>query len=239
MFFQLKLLRIKEDLRALADPERAGILAGFFKTGPGDYGEGDVFLGVSVPAVRAVAKKHTGMPLAGIRKLLNSRLHEVRLAALLVLVEKYRLAGAAGKKEIFGFYISNARRVNNWDLVDLSAAKIVGNYLLDKGEEEKSVLAKLAQSGNLWERRIAIIATFEFIRHNDFGHTFRISELLLGDRHDLIHKAVGWMLREVGKRSQEAEEEFLRKHLKQMPRTALRYAIERFGEKKRRQFLGK
>ena len=121
----------------MADPERAGILAGFFKTGPGDYGEGDVFLGVSVPAVRAVAKKHTGMPLAGIRKLLNSRLHEVRLAALLVLVEKYRLAGAAGKKEICGFYLSSARRVNNWDLVDLSAAKIVGNYLLDKGEEEK------------------------------------------------------------------------------------------------------
>ena len=224
-------------MQLLASPERARFLAGFFKTGPGEYGEGDVFLGISVPAVRAVAKKHTGLPLAGIRKLLHSRAHEVRLAALLVLVEKYTLADDAGRKEIFNFYIANAKSVNNWDLVDLSAAKIAGNYLLDKGNEEKSVLSRLAKSSSLWERRIAIVATYEFIRSNDFEHTFKISEMLLGDRHDLIHKAVGWMLREVGKRSQEAEEEFLRKHAKQLPRTALRYAIERFGEGKRQHYL--
>ena len=228
---------IEEELQRLASPERARFFAGFFKTGHGEYGEGDVFLGISVPAVRGVAKRHGGLPLARIRKLMDSRLHEVRLAALLVLVERYRLADAAGRKEIFSFYIRNAKRVNNWDLVDLSAAKIAGNYLLDKGREERSVLRTLARSGILWERRIAIIATYEFIKCNDFEFTFRISEMLLNDKHDLIHKAVGWMLREVGKRNQEAEEKFLRKHLGEMPRTALRYAIERFGEEKRKQFL--
>ncbi len=231
------LAALKRDLRSFGNPEKARILAGFFKTGPGDYGEGDVFLGINVPVVRGVAKKHTGLPLADIKTLLHSRMHEVRLAALLVLVEKYKLADAVGRKELFNFYIRNAKSVNNWDLVDLSAAKIVGNYLLGKSQAEKSVLARLAKSGNLWERRISIIATYEFIRNHDFEYTFNISRLLLKDKYDLIHKAVGWMLREVGKRNQAAEEKFLRKHARQMPRTALRYAIERFTEGKRKFYL--
>ena len=233
------LSQIKKDLQELANPQKAKVLARFFKTGRGEYGEGDVFLGITVPEVRQVARKHSNLSLSEIRKLLQSPIHEERLASLLILVEKYDVSAAAAKKEIFDFYIANAKRVNNWDLVDLSAHRIVGRQLIKHGKKEKSILQKLAKSENLWERRITIVATYEFIRNKQFDYTFKISQMLLNDRHDLIHKATGWMLREVGKRDQEAEEKFLRKCFRQMPRTMLRYAIERFSQDKRRSYLRK
>ena len=233
------LKQIKKELRALANPKKAKVLAGFFKTGKGEYGEGDVFLGIVVPETRKVAKKFTSLALSEIRELLHSPVHEERLASLFILISKYNKAGIAGKKEIFDFYIQNAKSVNNWDLVDLSAHRIVGKYLLDKGEKEKAILDMLAKSDNLWERRIAIIATYEFIKNHKFEHAFKVSRLLLNDKHDLIHKAVGWILREVGKRNQAAEGKFLKKHFRQMPSTMLRYAIERFNAVIREEYLKK
>ena len=227
---------LKSDLQNLADPEKARILSRFFKTGKGQYGEGDVFLGIVVPKQRAVAKKYLELSLSDIRKLLSSRIHEHRLVALLVLVNKYKKADQESKGEIAGFYLEHTKHINNWDLVDLSAQNIPGDYLLDK---DRSVLYRLAGSGNLWERRISVLSTLAFIRKNDFADTLRVSEILLRDDHDLIHKAVGWMLREIGKRNLQTEEDFLRKHYRRMPRTMLRYAIEKFEEKKRRFFLGK
>ena len=220
-------------MRKLANPEKAKILAGFFKTGKGEYGEGDIFLGIQVPDTRKVAKSYLHLDDNAIRELLESKIHEHRLAALLILVEKYRKSDEKQKKKIADFYLANTDRINNWDLVDLSADKILGEYLYDKNDKEKSILYELAKSSNLWERRIAMISTFAFIKKGKFEDTFKIAEILFGDKHDLIHKAVGWMLRELGKRNQEAEEKFLKKHYKKMPRTALRYAIERFDEKKK------
>ena len=228
--------QVKKELRALANPKKAKVLAGFFKTGKGEYGEGDIFLGITVPETRRVAKKFSNLSLADVRELLQSPVHEERLASLFILVDKYNKGSRTEKKDIFDFYIQNAKSVNNWDLVDLSAAKIAGNYLLGK---DKAVLYKLAKSLNLWERRIAIIATYEFIRNKQFEDTLKISRLLLNDKQDLIHKAVGWMLREVGKRNLAAEEKFLKEHLKQLPRTALRYAIERFDSNKKNLYMKK
>ena len=228
--------QIKKELRALANPKKAKVLAGFFKTGKGEYGEGDVFLGIAVPETRKVAKKFTSLALSEIRELLHSPVHEERLTSLFILINKYNKSSTAVKKDMFDFYIQNAKSLNNWDLVDLSAAKIAGNFLLDK---DKAVLYRLAKSKSVWERRIAIISTYEFIRNMQFDDTFKIAGLLLHDKHDLIHKAVGWMLREVGKRDQAAEEKFLKKHAMEMPRTALRYAIERFDEKSRHEYLKK
>ena len=225
---------ISNELKVLANPQKAKVLANFFKTGKDEYGEGDVFLGITVPELRQVARKHSNLSLSEIRKLLCSPIHEERLASLLVLVSKYESADPVAKEEIFDFYIDNAKSVNNWDLADLSAAKIAGNYLLDK---DKAVLYRLAKSKSLWERRIAIISTYEFIRNNQFEDTFKIAGLLLSDRHDLIHKAVGWMLREVGKRDRLAEEKFLKKHAVEMPRTMLRYAVERFSSEKKRRYM--
>jgi 3-methyladenine DNA glycosylase AlkD len=195
-----------------------------------------VFLGITVPRQRALAGAYVSMTLPDIARLLASRVHEHRLMALLILVEKYRKAPADGKKRIFDFYLSNTAGVNNWDLVDLSAPNIVGDYLLWR-PRGRGVLYRLARSGNLWERRIAIVATHAFIRAGQFEDTLKIAEMLLGDGHDLIHKAVGWMLREVGKRDPAAEESFLDSHAADMPRTALRYAIERFPDKKRKAYL--
>ncbi|MBN1169578.1 DNA alkylation repair protein [Candidatus Micrarchaeota archaeon] len=223
---------IRQELGKLANPEKAKILQGFFKTEKGQYGEGDIFIGVSVPETRAVAKKYRTLKLDEVKKLLDSRIHEERLAALLILVEKY----GKNKKKVYEFYLKNSKKINNWDLVDLSAPKIVGNYLLDK---DRKPLYRLAKSKNLWERRIAIVATYAFIKNNQFEDTLRISESLLEDRHDLIHKAAGWMLREIGKRNQEAEEEFLKKHCRHMPRTMLRYAIEKFDGKKKMHYMEK
>jgi 3-methyladenine DNA glycosylase AlkD len=226
-------IQIKKDLLKLADKEKAKLLQGFFKTGQGEYGEGDIFLGITVPEQRKVAKKYKDIDLKEIQDLLNSKFHEHRLVALLILVEKYEKED--NKKQIVDFYLKNTRNINNWDLVDLTSHKILGDYLLDK---DRSLLFKLAHSEDLWEKRISIISTFAFINKNQSEDSFKIAEILLNDKHDLIHKAVGWMLREVGKRvSQDAEERFLKKHYKTMPRTMLRYAIERFDEKKRKYYM--
>ena len=222
---------VKKELRNLTDFEKANLLQRFFKTGKGQYGEGDVFLGVIVPRTRMVAKKYTDLHLVEIEKLLYSKIHEERLCALLILVEKFN---GSDKKQIFDFYIKNAKQVNNWDLVDLSAPKIVGGYLLNK---PKGILYKLARSKNLWERRISVLATFVFIKDRDFKDALKIANILLKDDHDLIQKALGWMLREVGKRSLKTEEKFLKEHTKDMSRTTLRYAIERFPERKRLGYL--
>ena len=228
--------QIKSDLSQLSNPEKARILSRFFKTGKGQYGEGDIFLGIPVPEQRKVAKRYHDLPLNDLQELLNSEIHEHRLTALLILVFKYEKADNTGKDEIFSFYLKNTGKINNWDLVDLTAPKIVGDYLLNK---DTSLLFKLAKPDNLWERRIAILSTFKFIRNNNFEDALSSSELLLRDKQDLIHKAVGWMHREIGKRDQETEERFLRKHHMQMPRTMLRYAIEKFSVNKRNFYLSK
>ena len=226
--------KIQKRLRQFATKEKAGVLQGFFKTGPGEYGEGDIFLGVVVPDIRRVAKEFQDTPLGEIEKILASRYHEDRVLALLMLVREFAKGDEALKKRIYDLYLKSTRSINNWDLVDLSAPNIVGTYLLDKSRKQLYVFAK---STDLWKRRIAILSTFTFIRQNDFDDTLRISEILLEDDHDLLHKAVGWMLREVGKRDLRAEEQFLKQHYKKMPRTMLRYAIERFPEGKRRNYL--
>ena len=229
----MPLSQIKKELNSLSDKEKAKILSGFFKTGKGEYGEGDKFLGITVPEQRKIAKKYD-LTLKEIQKPLSSKIHEYRLTALFVLIKKYK--NSENKKQIYNFYLKNTKNINNWDLVDLSAPNILGDYLIDK---DRKILHKLAESKNLWERRIAILATYTFIRKNDFDDTLKIAEMLLNDKHDLIHKAVGWMLREVGKRNIEKEEQFLKKHHKKMPRTMLRYAIEKLDKKKRKYYLNK
>ena len=228
---------IDKDLKKFADKEKAKILQGFFKTGKGQYGKGDVFWGVGVPNIRKVVRGHwKDMGIGFIEKLLGSEVHEKRLLALLILVEKYNNTSLDDERRVlFDFYLKNVKGVNNWDLVDLSAPNVVGDYLLNK--KDRKVLIKLAKSENLWERRIGILATLTFIRAGEFDDTLKISKILLKDSHDLIHKAVGWMLREVGKRDSEVEENFLKIHYKNMPRTMLRYAIERFDEDKRKKYL--
>ena len=227
--------RIKKDLNKLGTKKRAEASAWFFKTGKGEYGEGDVFLGLTSQEIKDVSKKYLEEAnFNNLQKLLNSKIHEYRIAVLRILIEKYQKADEKDKKKIFNFYLKNTKHINNWDLVDISAPNIVGDYLLSK---DKKILYKLAKSKNLWERRISIISTFRFIRENQFKDTLKISEILLNDEHDLIHKAVGWMLREIGKRDQKAEEKFLKKYYKTMPRTMLRYAIEKFEENKRKFYL--
>lgn len=227
---------LKKDLHKLKNPQRAKFLTGFFKTGKGQYGEGDIFLGIRVPDIRKVAKKYTNLALKDVEKLISDAIHEVRLAGLLVLVAIYEKGDKGVQKQIFDFYVKNAKLVNNWDLVDLTAHRIVGEHLLDK---DRSLLYKLAKSDNLWEKRIAVIATYAFIKKNQYNDTLKVSKMLSHDKHDLIQKAVGWMLRETGKRDQAVLESFLKKNYKIMPRTTLRYAIERFGEKKRKFYMGK
>ncbi|MCY2930137.1 MAG: DNA alkylation repair protein [Planctomycetota bacterium] len=231
------LRQLKDEMAGTADPEKARLLAGFFKTGPGEYGEGDVFLGINVPGQREVAKKYKGLSLAAVGKLLKSGIHEHRLTALIILTGRYGKADAEERERIFEFYLANAGRINNWDLVDVSAPNIVGEFLL-ANRGRRGVLGRLARSKNLWERRIAVLATGAFIRAGQFGPTLRIAKMLLRDEHDLIHKAIGWMLREVGKRDQAAEEGFLAKQAAVMPRTMLRYAIERFSPRRRAQYMG-
>lgn len=230
--------RTLQDLRArmreLGDPEDARFLQRFFKTGPGEYGEGDVFLGIRVPAVRKVAREHEGLAPDDAAELLRTGAHEERLLALLILVRAYQRGDAARRREVHDLYLAHTRFINNWDLVDLSAEHVVGAHLWDR---DRSVLDRLARSEVLWERRIAILATFHFIKRGHFADTLRIARALLRDPHDLIHKAVGWMLREVGKRDQATEEAFLRAHCRRMPRTMLRYAIERFPEPLRKRYL--
>jgi 3-methyladenine DNA glycosylase AlkD len=225
---------IQNRLRAHAVPANVAILQRFFKTGPGQYGEGDRFIGVKVPDVRAVCRECRGVPLKAVRTLLRSDVHEDRLLALLILVDRFARADADEQQRIYELYCSHTAFINNWDLVDASAAQIVGAWLRSRG---KAPLTRLARSKSLWERRIAIIATFDGIRSGEFDETFRIADMLLHDEHDLIHKAVGWLLREVGKRDEAAERRFLASRYKHMRRTILRYAIERFPEADRRRYL--
>jgi 3-methyladenine DNA glycosylase AlkD len=222
-------------LKELADPETATQSMRFFKTGKGEYGEGDQFIGIRVPVIRKCVKDFADTSIEDNLELLTSPIHEARLLALLLLVAKYKKTESdGGRREIYKSYLRNTQYINNWDLVDVTAEHIIGAYLF---ERSRKPLYKLVKSKSLWERRISVLATFYFIRRRDFSDTLNIAELLRDDKEDLIHKAVGWMLREVGKRDHAAEREFLEKHCKAMPRTMLRYAIEKFPEEERLAFL--
>ena len=226
---------ISNDLKKNANKEKATVLQGFFKTGPGEYGEGDIFIGVTVPQIRSLVKIYNSqISRTEALTLLKSKIHEERLLALLILVFKYSKGNSTDQELIFKSYIKSTKYINNWDLVDLTAYHIVGAYLENK---DKKPLYELALSTDLWEKRIAIVSTFWYIRKKQFTATLKIAKMLLYDDHDLIHKAVGWMLREVGKRDIEREETFLRKYYKKMPRTMLRYSIEKFPEKLRKDYL--
>ena len=226
---------LKEDLEKLKDPIKAKILQRFFKTGKGEYGEGDIFFGIPVPKQRKVAKKYSNLTLFNIQSLLSSKIHEYRLVGLLVLIFKYKESNVKDKEKIFNLYLKNTNNINNWDLVDLSAQHIVGEYTYLK--KDSKVLFTLAKSNNLWEKRIAMISTYVFIKKHEFNEALQIAEILVYDKHDLIHKVVGWMLREIGKRNQDIEEEFLKKYACNMSRTMLRYAIEKFNKKRRAYYL--
>ena len=219
---------------SLSNSADAQFLQRFFKTGPGQYGEGDLFRGIRVPVLRGLAKLYKDISLEQAELLLRSAYHEDRLLALLLLMRKYAASDETGKAEIYRLYLENTKYINNWDLVDVSAEHILGAYLSDTGKEP---LYQLARSGSIWERRMAILSTFHFIRRGPFDETLKIAGMLLNDTEDLLHKAVGWMLREVGKRDMPREEAFLRSHYRQMPRTMLRYALERFPEERRQEYL--
>ncbi len=225
---------IKEKLQKLANKKRAAQSRRYFKTGPGEYGEGDIFVGIRVPELRKLSSAYRDIPLEATEILLNSSIHEERLLALLILVMKYAGSDAGEQKRIYTLYLKNTRFVNNWDLVDASAHYIVGPFLVDKN---KRPLYRLAASKSIWDRRIAIMSTFHYIRQNIYSETLKIADTLISDQEDLIHKAVGWMLREIGKRDLQTEEKFLRPRYKAMPRTMLRYAIERFPAAKRQRYL--
>lgn len=230
----MKASEVVTRLRAMGDPARAQVSRWFFKTGPGEYGEGDRFVGIRVPELRRLAATLDALPLAEVVRLLASPLHEARLLALLLLVRAYAHGDEARRERIYALYLAQTRRINNWDLVDVSSEHIVGRHLAAR---DRSVLDRLAESPLLWERRIAVLATFHFVRRGEFGDTLRLAARLLDDREDLMHKAVGWLLREVGKRDLAAEENFLKEHAGAMPRTMLRYAIERFPEPLRQRYL--
>jgi len=230
----MSLPEIKESLQKLADKNTAEVLQRFFKTGAGEYGEGDVFIGIKVPPLRKLAAEFQDTPLKSVRRLLKSDIHEERTLALMILVRQFARADENVRERIYDFYVAHTSFINNWDLVDGSAPYIVGPFLWKR---DRSPLYVLAKSTSLWERRIAILSTFYFIRQNDFVDALKISEVLVADEHDLIHKAVGWMLREIGKRDRAVEESFLKPRCRTMPRTMLRYAIERFPEPHRRRYL--
>lgn len=226
--------QIQTRLQQLGSPRATKVLQRFFKTGPGEYGFGDQFLGIRVPVLRRLARELRDLPLSEAVGLLQSPWHEARALALMVLVDAYRRTDEAEREDIYELYLAQLDRINNWDLVDISAPGIVGRHLEDR---PRAILFKLAASKNLWHRRVAMLATFHFIRQNDFADALRLAELLRDDEHDLMHKAVGWMLREIGKRDVAALKGFLGRHAARMPRTMLRYAIEKFPERERRQWL--
>lgn len=226
------LSELRQELKNKSRAERAAISQRYFKTGKGQYGEGDIFIGLTVPQSREISKSHKELSFEEIEDLLQSKIHEERLIALYILVFKFKREA----KKVFDFYLKNTKHINNWDLVDSSAHLIVGEYLMDKPRE---LLYSLARSESLWEKRIAIIATFQFIRKNQFEDTIKIAEILMNDKHDLIHKAVGWMLREMGKKSEKILEDFLKKHARKMPRTMLRYSIEKLSAEKKKLYMTK
>lgn len=231
-----KLQNLKKDLKSCEEKEKSKISSRFFKTGPGQYGEGDIFLGLKTAETRSVAKKYSELCLPDIAKLLASKIHEHRTVAVTILNGQFAKGDFEQKQKIYKFYLKNIAGINNWDLVDCSAHRIIGAYL-DISGAPREILYKFAKSNNLWEKRIAIMSTYHFIRKKEFKHALKISKMLLNDGHDLIHKAVGWMLREVGNRNMAVEESFLKKHYQKMPRTMLRYAIEKFPETKRQAYL--
>lgn len=228
------------ELQAIATPERAKASAWFFKTGKGQYGEGDIFIGISTPNLRTICKKYGSLPLEDLQVLLNDPIHEYRMAALMILVNQMKKANGDAQKRIYDFYLKNTNQINNWDLVDASARDIVGYYLFDK---DRQVLYDMAHTDHLWTQRIAIIASWYFINKNQYKDTFRIAEILLSHKHDLIHKAVGWMLREIWKREEaggivaKQVEQFLERNISKIPRTALRYSIEKMTEERRKYFM--
>jgi len=228
---------IIKEFQKLENPEKAIHLQRFFKTGKGQYGEGDIFLGITVPEQRKIANKFN-LSLDELQKLLDSKIHEHRLTSLFILNKKFKKADKREKQEIFDFYLKNVNKsnINNWDLVDSSAHKIIGNFLEDK---DRKILYNLAKSKNLWEKRISIISAFWFIKNNEFQDAINLAEILLNDKHDLIHKAVGWMLREIGKRDKSVLINFLNKHLKKMPRTMLRYSIEKLNKNEKQKYMKK
>lgn len=229
--------KLEAELKSLENLEKKRILQGFFKTGKGQYGEGDVFLGITVPMQRAICRKYE-LELFEIEKLLQNKIHEFRLCGLLILVRKFeRVKTEKEREKIVRFYTKNYARINNWDLVDLSAPKILGEYLV--GKKDRKVLYKMARCKNLWAKRISIVSTYALIRQGEVEDTFKLAEILMKDKHDLIHKAVGWMLREAGKRKQGELEKFLDKWSKKMPRTMLRYSIEKFDKKTRDIYMGR
>lgn len=234
----MKATDVEKDLQRLTTSAKAKASSWFFKSGEGEYGYGDKFIGVTVPEQRSVAKKYfKDIDLGEVEKLLHSEIHEYRLTALIILTYKFAKESEEGKKKIYDIYLKNLKYVNNWDLVDSSADKIVGAYIQDR---DRSILYKLAKSDDLWENRVAMISTFHFIKNGEHEDTFKIAEILLHHKHDLIHKAVGWMLRELGKKQGEARlRSFLDKHYLEMPRTMLRYAIEKFEESVRLKYLSK
>ena len=225
---------IERELRSLADGQIALFSQRFFKTAAGDYGEGDLFRGIRVPVLKRIARDHKNLSLVETLKLLHSPYHEDRLVALLIMNNQFDRGNDLTRKAIYQSYLKNTQHINNWDLVDASAPQIVGGFLWDK---DRKVLSKLARSKNLWKRRIAVLATFHFIKRGETNDSLNIASILLSDSQDLIHKAVGWMLREIGKRNLHSEEEFLKQHYHRMPRAMLRYAIERFPEPKRQRYL--
>ncbi|MEP7103967.1 MAG: DNA alkylation repair protein [Candidatus Dojkabacteria bacterium] len=229
--------QIKSDLQKIANPEKSKNLSRFFKTGKGEYGEGDQFLGITVPDQRIIAKKYfKEATLEDVDILLKSPIHEHRLTSLFILCYKYTKSTEEYRKKIFDFYLDHLEFVNNWDMVDLSAERIIGEYLLDK---DRSLIYKLAKSDHLWTQRVSILTTFQFIKNNDFADALKISEYFLTSKHDLIQKASGWMLKEIGKRDVKPLIEFLDNHYKEMPRTMLRYCIEKLSDTQRKHYLGK
>jgi 3-methyladenine DNA glycosylase AlkD len=225
---------VRKELKKYASKENAAVLQRFFKTGPGEYGDGDVFIGVKVPPIRKTAEKFLTLSIPQLKKVIKSPIHEERLLALIIITKKFGKADDEGKKDIVEFYLQNRKYINNWDLVDLSAPYILGPWYYDK---DRSILYDLVNIGDMWEKRIAVLASFYFIKQNDYNTSLDLITLLLNDGRDLINKACGWMLREIGKRDLKTEEIFLKKHYKTMPRTMLRYAIEKFPEEKRQAYL--
>ena len=230
----MKSIEIQKELETYVDPVKREYLTGFFKTGKGQYGEGDKFLGVVVPNTRIVAKRHKDIPFEVMAELLQSEWHECRLCALLMMVERFKKSDEKEREAIYRFYLSQTERINNWDLVDLSAPYIVGEYLRDKSRDD---LYRLAESNLLWEQRIAVVATVTLIRNNDFTDILRLAELLLQHKHDLMQKAIGWMLREMGKKDRDLLLRFLDKYRMVMPRTMLRYSIEKLTEAERKYYM--